>query len=291
MISVIIVSYRTGEVLWDCLDAALGASGIGEVILVDNGNPEEVTATLRERADQERSLRLLTGHGNVGFAKACNMGAQVAKGEHLLFLNPDAILPKEGAVGLRMAGGRLGEEHWAAGPTLVDPDGTEQRGSRRRILTPWNAFVEASRLYKIAPQHPAFARFNDHEAEPLENPTRVPCLSGACFLVPRRTWELLGGMDERFFLHVEDVDFFLRLSKKGGASLAVPSVQVVHHKSSSDVDPLFVERRKKQSMNLYFATHFKGIYPMGFLTLLRGMLWLSFSFRSLTWRLRGGRQK
>lgn len=287
MISLIMVSYHTGDVLWRSLDAALAADEVGEVILVDNGNPADVTTKLEAMAAQTPTLRLLTGHGNIGFAKGCNLGAEEATGQHFLFLNPDAILPPDGATALRDAGEQVSEEHWVTGPTLQDPDGSEQRGSRRKILTPWNAFVEASRLYVIAPNHPAFARFNAHESEPLTEPTRVPCLSGACFLTPRATWEMLGGMDERYFLHVEDVDFFLRLTKSGGPALAVPSVRVTHFKSSSQVDPLFVERRKKQSMNLYFATHFTGVYPPGFLTLLRAMLWLSFSFRSLTWRLRG----
>ncbi|GGY53487.1 glycosyltransferase family 2 protein [Parvularcula lutaonensis] len=285
MISVVIVSFRTGAILWRCLESALSAGGVGEVIVVDNGNPKEVTDQLAKRAEAEPRMSLLTGHGNIGFAAGCNLGAEQARGTHLLFLNPDAILPIEAAAQLRAAGERQATEHWATGPRLCDPDGQEQRGSRRAILTPWNAFVEATRLYRIAPRHPAFRRFNEHEAPKLDKPTPVPCLSGACFLVPRATWEALGGMDRRFFLHVEDVDFFLRLNKLGGTAVYVPGVEVIHHKSSSEVSPLEIERRKKQSMNLYFATHFRGVYPPGFLTLLRGMLWISFAFRSLKFRV------
>lgn len=287
MISVVIVSYRTGPILWESLKHALNAEGVGEVILVDNGNPDDVSQRLQEMVSQNARLTLITGHGNIGFAKACNLGASRARGEHLLFLNPDALLPTEGALDLLRAGLTYGGETWAAGPKLQNPDGSEQRGSRRAILTPWNAFIEAARLYKLMPNHPYFKRFNDHEATPVRKPTAVPCLSGAAFLVPRATWEELGGMDERFFLHVEDVDFFLRLSKIGGRAIYVPDAQVIHHKSSSEVDPLFIERRKKQSLNLYFATHFKDVYPPGFLTLLRAMLWASFAFRSVVFRVRG----
>ncbi|NNU16946.1 glycosyltransferase family 2 protein [Parvularcula sp. ZS-1/3] len=289
MISVIIVSYQTGPILDEAVASALAQPEVGEVILVDNGNPEDVTDALADRAEVEDRLKLVTGHGNIGFARACNLGADEATGEHLLFLNPDAILPTGGAATLRAEGEASGSEHWATGPQLLDPDGTEQRGSRRRILTPGSAFVEATRIYKLAPKRFEKARFNAHDHPALTKTTAVSCLSGACFLVPRRTWEALGGMDRRYFLHVEDVDFFLRLIKLGGTTYQVPSVGVVHYKSSSDVDPLFVERRKKQSMNLYFATHFKGHYPPGFLTLLRGMLWVSFAFRSLKFRLKPGR--
>jgi len=289
VISAIVVTYHTGAVLWDCLTSLIEAPEIGEVIVVDNGNPEQVSTGLFELAEEEHWVHLLAGHGNIGFAKGCNLGANKAMGTHLLFVNPDAIVRPGAAELLQEAGHRAKSDLWVAGPKLVDPDGTEQRGSRRDILTPWNAFVEASRLYKLMPNHPRFKRFNAHETQPLTKTTAVPCLSGACFMTNRDTWDGLRGMDPRYFLHVEDVDFFLRLNKAGGLSLYVPEVEVVHHKSSSDVDPMFVERRKKQSLNLYFATHFKDVYPPGFLTLLRAMLWTSFAFRSVTFRFRKGR--
>ncbi|MCQ8184280.1 glycosyltransferase [Parvularcula maris] len=288
MISVIIVSYMTGGVLFSSIETALGQDGVGDVLLVDNGNPAMDEERLDALASAEERLTVLRGQGNVGFAAACNLGAAHARGRYCLFLNPDALLPEGAAVKLAEAGEGSGAEHWVTGPVLLNPDGTEQQGSRRQILTPWNAFVEATKLWKLAPQHPAFRRFNDHEAPPLQRSTVVPCLSGACFLVPRGTWDELGGMDQRFFLHVEDIDFFLRLNKLGGLAIAVPEVGVVHHKSSSQVDPLFVEKRKKQSMNLYFDTHFKGVYPKGFLSLLRGLLWTSFSFRKLKLLLKRG---
>ncbi|MEM1381254.1 MAG: glycosyltransferase family 2 protein [Pseudomonadota bacterium] len=289
MISVVMVTYHTGAILWESLASALDAEGVSEVVVVDNGNPAEVTEKLLAMSRENARLSVITGHGNEGFGRACNRGAASARGEYFLFLNPDALLPKAGAVELLRCGQEDGSDDWAAGPRLDNPDGTEQQGSRRAILTPWNAFVEASRAYRLMPNHPYFKRFNDHEAAPLAEPTAVPCLSGAAFLVPRSTWEKLGGFDPRFFLHVEDVDFFVRLSKAGGRAIFVPSARVVHHKSSSEVDPLFVERRKKQSLNLYFATHFKDVYPPGFLTLLRGMLWVSFAFRSVAHRVKSVR--
>jgi GT2 family glycosyltransferase len=288
MISVVMVSYRTGDILFRSVRSALSQEGVVDVVVVDNGNPEADERELDRLASEEARLTVLRGQGNVGFAAACNYGASRAKGGALLFLNPDALLPEKGGQRLLAEGEASGKEHWVTGPLLLNPDGTEQQGSRRQILTPWNAFVEATKLWRLAPAHPAFRRFNDHEAPPLEKSSYVPCLSGACFLVPKRTWEALDGMDQRFFLHVEDIDFFLRLRKLGGSAIAVPDVAVIHHKSSSQVDPLFLERRKKQSMNLYFDTHFRGVYPRGFLTLLRGLLWTSFSFRKLKLLLKRG---
>ncbi|MEM6746414.1 MAG: glycosyltransferase family 2 protein [Pseudomonadota bacterium] len=289
-ISIIMVSYHTGPVLRRSVEAALASSAVGEVILVDNGNPDLVVEDLKAWSAEEPRLALLSGHGNIGFAAACNRGAAVAQGDRLFFLNPDAVLAEDAVEELQRVADEQQGPLWAVGPKLLNPDGSEQQGGRREILTPWNAFVEASRLYKLAPRHPRFQRFNSHEAERLDDVTAVPCLSGAAFMVPREAYDALGGFDAGYFLHVEDIDFFLRLGEAKGRILYVPQAEVHHFKSSSRIDPLHIERLKKQSLNRYFARHYIGIYPKGFLTLLRGMLWLSFGFRVTTFRLRRWRR-
>lgn len=285
-VSVVMVSYHTGAVLERSIEAALASDLVADVVLVNNGNPDVVVEKLAAGAEEEPRLTLLTGHGNVGFASACNRGARAAKGDTLFFLNPDAVLEGSAVAELWHTGNDLDGEIWAVGPKLLNPDGTEQQGGRRDILTPWNAFVEASRLYKLAPNHPRFRRFNSHEEERLDKVTAVPCLSGAAFMVPRKAFDQIGGFDEGYFLHVEDIDFFLRLGQANGKIVYVPQAEVFHFKSTSRVDPLRIERLKKHSLNRYFARHYDGIYPKGFLTLLRGMLWLSFGFRVTTWRIR-----
>jgi N-acetylglucosaminyl-diphospho-decaprenol L-rhamnosyltransferase len=78
---------------------------------------------------------VLTGHGNVGFAAACNMGAKEASGEYLLLLNPDCVLQRDALIDLiRLTEGAACP--WVAGCRIVNPDGTDQRGSRRELPTP-----------------------------------------------------------------------------------------------------------------------------------------------------------
>lgn len=129
---------------------------------------------------RRRPVEIITGHGNVGFATACNLGAKRASGGYLLFLNPDAMMPTGGLARL-IADGQALRRPWVMGPMIVNPDGTEQQGSRRRTLTPWTAFVEAAKLYRIAPRHPYFRRFNIHDEPRPAAVTPVPVISGACF--------------------------------------------------------------------------------------------------------------
>ena len=94
------------------------------------------------------------------------------------------------------------------------------------------------------------------------------------------TYDAIGGMDEDFFLHVEDVDFCLRLRAAGGRVLYAPAAELVHYKSSSRCGQVRVERLKAQSLVRYFGRHFGGVYPSGFLTLVSGLVWIGFGARA-----------
>ena len=88
--SVIIVSYRTGDILLDCLKSVLQQEAVKQVILVDNGNTRLLMQQVNILADEEPRLEIITGHGNVGFAGGCNLGARRARHHYILLLNPDS---------------------------------------------------------------------------------------------------------------------------------------------------------------------------------------------------------
>lgn len=272
-VSAIVVSYFTGPVLARSIAALQAQPEIAEIILIDNGNfPGDVEAA---SAGEGALVRIIAGQGNVGFAAGCNLGAKAARGDTLLIINPDALMPPGGLARLLADSAEL-KRPWLMGAKLVDPDGAEQQGSRRRVLTPWTAFVEATRLYKLAPNHPYFRRFNLHTEDCPDEIAAVPTLSGAVMFTPRADYNGIDGMDERYFLHVEDVDFCLRFAKAGGEVWFNPHVAVVHYKSSSRANPVKIEARKTAGVIRYFHTHFSDAYPKPFLWLVDGALWALF---------------
>ncbi len=297
-VSAVVVSYYTGPLLARAIASLRAQPEMAEVILVDNGNlPGEVDKAVQ---GEGAPVRVLTGRGNIGFAAGCNLGAKAATGEYLLIFNPDAVLP-EGGLGRMLADGAALARPWLMGAQLVGPDGIEHQGSRRRVLTPWTAFVEAAKLYRLAPKHPYFQRFNLHTDDCPEGMTEVPTISGAVMFLPRADYDAVGGMDERYFLHVEDVDFCLRFAKAGGAVWFDPHVAVTHYKSSSRANPVRIEARKTAGIIRYFHTHFAEAYPKPFLWLVDGALWAMFSvlfvkralakaFRLLLFASRAGRR-
>lgn len=287
-VTAIVVSYFTGPLLARAIASLKAQPEVAEIIVVDNGNWRGAVEAAVDANEGGAPVAIISGQGNVGFATACNLGARRATGDYLLFLNPDAVMPRDGVARLLSDGAKM-EHPWLQGAKLIDPDGAEQQGSRRMTLTPWRAFVEATRLYRFAPRHPYFRRFNLH-GDPCPNEvTAVPVISGACLFTPREDYFSIGGMDEEYFLHVEDIDFCLRFRNNGGAVYFNPNVAVLHHKSSSRVDPMRVELRKTASLMRYFRQHFSDPYPAPFLWLVGVVLWSLLGLKFVARLFRQGR--
>lgn len=252
LVSVVMVSYHTGPCLQSALEAALAQPAPLELILVDNGNPDDVRAGLAALAAREPRLHLVAGHGNIGFARGSNLGARRARGRYLLVLNPDTELSPDAVARLVAEGERLSRP-WLLGPRILNPDGSEQRGDRRGVLTPGRAIVEGIGLYRLLP----VARFN-REGEPLPAATApVAVVSGAAMFLTRDDFWAVGGFDERYFLHVEDIDFCYRFTRAGGRVFFAPHVTVTHHRGSSRASPVVVEWHKTRGFLRYFWTHFR----------------------------------
>jgi len=253
-VSAVIVSYQTGPALWTCLSSVLSDARISDVVLVDNGNPGGVVERLCAMAAAQPKLRLLSGHGNVGFASACNLGAAAARGEALLFLNPDLVLRRGSVQALECALRHSDAEGpVAVGGRLLRPDGGEQRGARRDHITPWSALVAMSGLGRLERWLPA-CRDPHRERDPLPvGPQRVGSVSGAMLLMRRPDFERLGGFDPGYFLHVEDLDLCRRVWYAGGEVIFAPDAEGLHIGRTSRASGLFVERCKAQGFARYFA--------------------------------------
>jgi len=262
-VSVVMVSYHTGPVLAQAIDAVLAQGPMVELCLVDNGNPTEVVEALIARAKTDPRLRLVTGYGNIGFSRACNTGARVAKGENLLFLNPDSVLSAGAVDRLLQYQARL-PDHSMIGARLLDEAGRDQRGCRRALLTPATAFIEALRLGWLFPKQ----RLNfNHEPVPTEI-APIPAISGAFMFLRRGDFWQIGGFDEGYFLHVEDLDLCLQFTRAGGTIYFAPDITVMHVGGTSKAPSSFIEKHKTRGFLRYFHKNFAEQYPLLFLWLL-----------------------
>ena len=284
-VSVVMVVYMTGVALEESLACVLRDQLVDELVIVDNGSTHADAASLRALADRDERVVLLAGHGNIGFARGANLGARTAKGEILVFLNPDAFLqPRCIAELAREIEGRA--VPCIVGGRVLNADLTEQRGARRGDITLVSALLSLSRL---AERVPAWRRYEVHwegEISP-DAPAPVPTISGACFCMRREDFDFVKGFDEKYFLHVEDVDLCWRVRRAGGLVLFHPKAEVVHLGHTSLTSPIRVEFHKGVGLARYFRKRAVGVTQQITAWLLSPIVVAAALIRPVMWRFRG----
>jgi GT2 family glycosyltransferase len=228
-LSVIIVNWNSTDFLMHCLDAFYTrTTGIRfEVIVVDNASPDNGSALIRNRFPQ---TIILQSHENIGFAGANNLGVTHAKGEFLLFLNPDTVV-EENAVATVVR--RLANiiDAGAMGCKLLNSDMTIQTSALLRFPTICNHLFTAEGLKKRFPRmrfwgiRPLFADTG--------SPEEVEAVSGAAMFVKREAFMAAGKFDTRFFMYSEDVDLCQSIRKNGYKVYYTGDASIVHHGGKS----------------------------------------------------------
>lgn len=284
-ISVVMVVYMTGEALEQSVACVLADPLVNEFVIVDNGSPAGDAARLRSLAERDDRVTLLSGHGNIGFARGANLGARTARGELLVFLNPDAFL-QPGCIAELAREIALRPVPCIVGGRVLNADRSEQRGARRGDITPASALVS---LCRLSNRVKSLRNLEVHwEADaPPEQPANVPTISGACFCMRREDFDAVDGFDEGYFLHVEDVDLCWRVRQQGGSVVFHPRAEVIHLGGTSQTSPLKVEFHKGVGLARYFRKRSVKISERLLAWALSPVIIFTAVARPVMWRLRG----
>ena len=271
-VSIVIVNYNAGGILLECIASAQRQAE--QIIVVDNASTDNSIAALQNAFP---AVRLICNERNLGFAAACNLGAQIADGDHVLFLNPDCIL-EANAIPVLVAAVHSADAIGMVGGLLTDPGGAEQSGGRRAVPTPWRSFVKAFGLSALGNRYPGlFSDFMLHKQPLPDHPIEVEAISGACMLARRDALEKVGLLDEGYFMHCEDLDWCMRFRQQGWKILFVPDARMVHYKGyCSRSRPIFVEWNKHKGMIRFYRKFFRRQYPGLLMGLVVAGVWLRF---------------
>lgn len=238
-LSVVVVSHDSDTVLARCLESLRLQRGVQvEIVLVDNGSR-------RPPENMQGVDRLLRNQGNPGFAVACNQGAAQASAPWLLFLNPDCFPAPDDLARLLAIGesanrdGSLG----VLGVQLLNTDGSEQAASERRDPRPSHVLcIDQGGRGATSREVSAACEYTDVEA-----------ISGALMLLPRTAFDAVGGFDEGYRLHFEDLDLCRRLRQHGLRVRFASALRITHLKgTSSRRRPLWVAWQKHRGWRRYF---------------------------------------
>jgi len=276
-ISVIIVNYNAGAELARCVSSVAQAKIDLEIIVVDNASQDESIHQLRAQFPQESRLTVLPNAKNLGFAVACNQGSRVAGGDFLLYLNPDCVVEPE-TMQVLLNCLQNDPQVGMAGGLILNPDGSEQRGCRRAVPTPWKSLVNSLGLQGLSRLNPRiFSDFRlDQEPLPVQA-VAVDAISGACMLVRREALADVGPLDEGYFLHCEDLDWCMRFRQRGWKIMFVPQARLYHSKGAcSSSRPIFVEWSKHKGMVRFARKFFADHYPRPVFWLIWLGIWLRF---------------
>ncbi len=230
-LSVIIVNYNVKYFLEVCLHSVLrAAKGVdAEIIIVDNNSTDDSCNMVRQKFP---TVQLIENKDNKGFSKANNQAVAVAKGQYVLFLNPDTVMPEdffEKTIPYMDANPDVG----GLGPRLIDGKGVFAPDSKKSFPSLSVALFKTTGINKIFSKSPYFNKYyavhiGEHEVAPID------VLSGCCMLIRRKAMDEAGGpFDEDYFMYCEDVDLSYRIQKAGYKNMYYPKADLIHYKGES----------------------------------------------------------
>lgn len=257
VLSIIIVNYRVRYFLELCLYSVFRATADihTQVIVVDNNSGDDSVETLKPLFP---AVHFIRNQVNKGFAAANNEGLRKARGEYVLFLNPDTILPED-YFRVCFAFLRDKPEAGGLGVRMIDGSGQFLKESRRGYPSPWVAFCKMSGLSALFPRSRRFAGY--YLGHLPENGThRAPVLSGACLLIRQKVLDAVGSFDERFFMYAEDIDLSFRMEQAGYQNYYTAGTTVIHFKGeSTQKDGRYIRQFYKAMSQFRRKHHNRGL--------------------------------
>lgn len=264
-LSIIIVNYNVKYFLDQTLRSILRSRTDFdyEIIVVDNDSSDGSVEFVEHNFPQ---VTLIRNGENLGFSKANNIGIKRSAGDFILLLNPDTIVAEETlqkCVDKMIESPRIG----GLGVKMIDGSGKFLPESKRGLPTPMVAFFKAFGLSRLFPKSSFFNYYHLGHID-ASTSAEVDVLSGAFMMMRREVIDLVGGLDEDFFMYGEDIDLSYRIQRSGYINWYEANTSIVHFKGeSTKKGSLNYVKVFYQAMIIFANKHFvgKGAFLMSFL--------------------------
>ncbi len=255
-LAIIIVTFNSAQEIDACLQSLVGHTHPFPtcITVVDNQSQDGTAALVRARWP---SVQVIDSGGNLGFAKANNIGIRATESDYVLFINPDTVAPP-GAIQTLVRGLASHPDAAIAGSRLLGATGFPEM-SWGAAITPWNEIRQMllARLYLRKVRR--VVRKLDHLSRQAR---QVDWVSGACMVIRRADLEAVGGFDERYFMYNEDVDLCVEMKKRGRTTLYIAGAEVLHYRGKSAPKNPDLERRRQLSHVAYYEKHLPRWVPL-----------------------------
>jgi GT2 family glycosyltransferase len=259
-LSVIIVNFNVKYFLEQCLYSVEKAiqNIKAEIIVIDNNSTD---GSKEFFSNKFANVQFIWNEKNDGFSEANNKALQFARGEYILFLNPDTIIPEDcfekclsffetkkniGAMGLRM----------------IDGTGNFLKESKRGFPSLFPSLFKLCGLAAIFPDSKIFARYYLGNLSEDENHA-VDVLAGAFMMVKKNVLNETGSFDNDFFMYGEDIDLSYRIEKAGYKNYYFSESTIIHFKGeSTKKESIQHVRLFYGAMNLFVRKHYESFQAL-----------------------------
>ncbi|MEY8870691.1 glycosyltransferase family 2 protein [Gaetbulibacter jejuensis] len=243
-LSIIIVNYNGEKYLSDCLESIeKQCQGFSyEIIIWDNDSKDNSIEFLQDNYIDK--IKLIASKDNLGFAGGNNAAAKYAKGKYLLLLNNDTILlnPLKSILELMNKDSRIG----VLGIKMLN--GNKEYTVSSGLL-PKTYQLSYFKWFSIINKEFASGDFSSNQ------PIEVGWLSGSFLVTPKKLWDDIGGLDETFFMYVEDVDYNKEVEKRGYKRVFIPSLEYIHFIGFNGAKNNLLVK----GYRIYIKKHFRGL--------------------------------
>jgi GT2 family glycosyltransferase len=229
-LSIIIINYNVKYFLEHCLLSVIKACKNidAEILVVDNNSTDGSKEYLEVKFT---NVRFFWNKENIGFGKANNFALPFAKGEYILFLNPDTILPEDCFTNC-MSFFKNNPDCAALGVRMIDGAGNFLKESKRSLPSPAAGFFKMLGLAEMFPSSKLFAQYYAGHLSEKEN-NKVDVLAGAFMMLSKKAIEFTKGFDDSFFMYGEDIDLSYRIQKTGLQNYYIGDTTIIHFKGES----------------------------------------------------------
>jgi N-acetylglucosaminyl-diphospho-decaprenol L-rhamnosyltransferase len=254
-INVVIVNFRTPDLTIRCIRSILTnlLVDLKNIIVVDNASGDDSVRSIREKIP---NIKIIQSEINCGYGGAVNIGAAESDSEFILVLNPDTYFEDRSifrAIDLMKIASDIG----IIGLDLVHPC-HERQYSGRRFYTMFDIILRRLPLGKFPPFKSYVDQHLMRELWETGRPFEAEWVLGAGFIIRRELFIRIRGIDEAYFLYMEDVDLCARVWKAGYRVVCIPGVTLVHdHKRASASNPFGRAARRHMKSLMLFRERFR----------------------------------
>jgi GT2 family glycosyltransferase len=253
-LSIIIVNYKA----WGHVESALdvihtGFPGDWEIIIVDN---ESEPVAFQEFQSRYAWVNLIAIPDNIGFGFGCRVGAAEARGDQLLFMNPDVVATVDEIRALLL------EKSEHPDVAVLSPKQVGTDGQPQKVFDDFPSLHNQSKTMKALVRLIVPSRSPDPHAEHTEL-TYCDWVTGSFLLIDKADYDAIGGWSPDFWMYAEDADLCRRAQNAGLRVAYTPKVQVIHaHGGSSRINVQVKSMTKLEviiSKHVYTWKHTRGL--------------------------------